>query len=301
MSAHLDIPTFCGHVALAGLPNAGKSSLINALTQTQHSIVTQKPQTTRRNIKGIFNHGHVQMIMVDTPGVIEKNEHLLHKKMNKSALSGTHESDVIVLLMDATRPLIRNKKLHQKLCRFDIPLIIAINKIDLMSNQDLETVINACKKLYPDTPCYPISAKKSYHFDILLQGICPLLPKQDWLYQDPNDMIDHDDEFMIAEMIRKSVIEHLYHEIPYQIAVLVEKSSLHRTKPTIHASLWVNKSSHKGIVIGNQGKKLKAIGMQARIDIEAYLSKSINLKLWIKVRDDWINNQQALHDLGDQL
>ncbi len=289
-----------GIVALIGPPNVGKSTLMNSLLGQKISIVTPKPQTTRNRIAGIVNAPDYQIVLLDTPG-IHKARSPLNLEMVKIALNTLSEVDVIVFIVDVTFPLPKAETTPTKYLKGaeKTPTILLLNKIDLVAKEKLLPIIEAYQKLYPFVAIIPTSALHHEGTDELLAELLKLLPEGPKLY--PDDIpTDATERFIVAEIIREKIFLSTSQEIPYSTAVTVDSFKEDPVKEmiTIHATIYVEKPSQKGIIIGKGGKKLQQIGRTAREDIEVLLGQKVLLKLWVKIRKDWTKDQRFLRELG---
>ena len=288
-----------GIVALIGPPNVGKSTLLNSLLGQKISIVSPKPQTTRNRILGIVNGPDYQIVMLDTPG-IHKARSPLNLEMVKIALGSLADVDAIVFMVDVTMPLpSTGATLTRCLEGVDKPVLLLLNKMDLIDKEKLLPIIATYQGLYPFQAILPLSAKASDDTDLVIQELCPLLPTGPRLY--PEDIpTDASERFIVAEIIREKIFLQTGQEIPYSTAVTIEsfKENAGKQLITIHATIYVEKDSQKGIIIGKNGSKLKQLGQAARRDIEILLDQHVLLKLWVKVQKDWTSDPRFLRELG---
>ena len=287
-----------GIVAIVGPPNAGKSTLLNGLLGQKISIVTPKPQTTRNRIVGILNQADYQIVLLDTPG-LHKARQPLNLEMVKIAMESLAGVDVILFLLDISLPLPeKNAAAVEYLQNSQSPAILVLNKIDLQDKETLLPMIEAYRKLYPFAAIVPISALFDNGTDILLQETLKHLPIGPRLY--PEDIpTDSTERFIVAEMIREKIFLLTSQEIPYATAVTVDsfKEDEHKKLVTIHATIYVEKGSQKGIIIGRKGAMLTSIGKNARYDIEELLDRKVLLKLWVKVRKNWTSDLRFIREL----
>jgi GTP-binding protein Era len=287
-----------GIVAIVGPPNAGKSTLLNGLLGQKISIVTPKPQTTRNRIVGILNQADYQIVLLDTPG-LHKARQPLNLEMVKIAMESLAGVDVILFLLDISLPLPeKNAAAVEYLQNSESPAILVLNKIDLQDKETLLPMIESYQKLYPFTAIVPISALFDNGTDILLQEMLKHLPIGPRLY--PEDIpTDSTERFIVAEMIREKIFLLTSQEIPYATAVTVDsfKEDEHKKLVTIHATIYVEKGSQKGIIIGRKGSMLTSIGKNARYDIEELLDRKVLLKLWVKVRKNWTSDLRFIREL----
>ena len=285
-----------GFVSIVGRPNAGKSTIINALLERKLSIVTEKAQTTRNSIKGIYDDGEYQIIFIDTPG-IHKANHSLGEFMNKEALDSAKDVDANILVVDASRKFDEGDRFINESLSKDIPLFIVINKIDLMRLPEVQQIKAKYQEVYPKAKILEASAIENFGIDELLEEVKEVIPEGP-RYFDENQITDKDSSFMISEVIREKLLKILKDEVPHDLAVRVDEIKSKKEAVYIRATIIVDKESHKGIVIGKNGKRIKAIGMKARTDLEEYYRKRIFLELFVSVKEDWLNNPRILKELG---
>ena len=290
-----------GFVALVGRPNVGKSTLMNTLLGKKVAIVSPKPQTTRTQIRGILTRPEGQIIFVDTPG-IHKPKHLLGEEMVKIAVDALKEVDLILYLVEAL-----DEELSQEdeiiisvLRKVDTPKFLLVNKVDLLEYKE---GFWRAVELYQDKVYFreviPISAVKGTNLDVLLEKIFEVLPEGELLY--PDDMIsDQPLRFLVSEIIREKLFYELHQEIPYSTAVVIEDMQEREGKNLVYikAIIYVERISHRKIIIGRRGSMLKKIGKMAREEIEHILGKKVYLELWVKVREDWRRSETDVKRLG---
>ncbi|KPJ98537.1 MAG: GTPase Era [Desulfobacterales bacterium SG8_35] len=288
-----------GMVAIVGPPNAGKSTLLNALLGQKISIVTPKPQTTRNRIIGILNDPAYQIVMLDTPGLHQARKPL-NLEMVKIAVSSLAEVDVILFLIDVSLPMPEKQaQAVEYLESATVPAILVLNKIDLLDRDQVLPIIEAYRNIYPFAAIVPISALLNSGTDLLLQELLRLLPRGPRFY--PEDIpTDATERFIVGEIIREKIFLLTGQEIPYSTAVVIDsfKEDEERSLVTIHATIVVEKSSQKAIIIGRKGSKLQQIGKNSRQDIEKLLAQRVLLKLWVKVHKNWTKDMRFIRDLG---
>ncbi len=286
-----------GFVSILGRPNVGKSTLLNGILNKKVSIVTDKSQTTRNAIKGIYNAEGVQIVFTDTPG-IHKPREKLGEEMNSMAYSAAHDVDVNILVVDASQPFgPGDEYLLNHLDIKNCPLILVFNKID---EARLDKVINL-KKIYeekiPEAFMIDTVAKERFNIDTLLAKIIELLPEGP-AYYSTEEISDKDIIFQIKEIIREKVLRNLRDEVPHATAIYMENIEWEEDPIHIRAAIIVDRDGQKGIVIGAGGKRIKAIGMQARRDIENLLHKHVFLELYVKVQEGWRDDEKSLETYG---
>lgn len=286
-----------GFVALVGRTNVGKSSLLNEIVGQKIAAVVNKPQTTRTSIKAIINRKNSQIIFVDTPG-IHKPKSKLGDTMNETAWSSIPDSDVIVFVVEANSKGIGkgDKMILEKIKQANTPTILVINKIDLVNKEQVAEMITYFKDEYPFKAIIPMSILKKPDVEVILKEIENNL-NEGPAYYSTEEYTDQTLRDLAAETIREKALKLLQEEVPHGIFVEVEKMKKAKTKENkpifnIEATIYCLKNSHKGIIIGKEGKMLKRIGTYARQDLEKTLEEQVNLKIWVKVKEDWINNEQ---------
>ena len=286
-----------GFVAILGRPNVGKSTLLNAILNKKVSIVTDKSQTTRNNIKGIYNEEGVQIIFLDTPG-IHKPHQKLGEEMNIMAYSAAHDVDVLILVVDASLPF--GKGDEYILSHLDIqntPLIIVLNKSDLARITEVKALKETYLSRFPKAKIVETVGIEKFNVDELLKEVISLLPEGPMYY--PTDVItDKDEIFQIKEIIREKILKTLKDEVPHAVAIFMDNIEWEQDPIHIQASIIVEKDSQKGIVIGEKGKRIKYIGSKAREDIEKLLHTHVFLELFVKVQEDWRNEESSLKNYG---
>lgn len=288
----------CGYIALVGRPNVGKSTLLNQILHSKISITSRKPQTTRHRILGIHTEGAVQAIYVDTPGLHAMTQKALNRIMNKTASTTLSDVDVIVFLIENTRWTEQDDYVLQLIQHAKKPTILAINKIDKLSDKsELLPSIAELSSRFPFAAIVPISAKTGKQVDELQQTIQPYLPEGPHLFDD-DQITDRSVRFLCAELLREKIFRLCGEELPYSCNVEIESFKEEEKLIRIHALILVEKSSHKRMIIGDQGQKLKDIATQARIEMEKLLGKKVFLQCWCKVKSGWADNEQMLKQLG---
>jgi GTP-binding protein Era len=287
-----------GFVAIIGRPNVGKSTLMNQIIGQKIAIMSDKPQTTRNKIHGVYTSANGQIVFLDTPG-IHKPTSKLGDYMSKVAHGTLGEVDAVLFLVDVVDGIGGGDRyIIEQLKHVETPVILVLNKIDLVQPEALLAIITQYKDLYNFAEIVPVSALKGNNVTTLLEQIIKYLPEGPQYY--PADQItDHPEQFVCAELVREKILHLTREEIPHSIAVQIEDM---RVEPNgvvhISAVIFVERDSQKGIVIGKQGSLLKEIGRQARRDIETLLGSKTFLELWVKVKKDWRNQDRVLKDLG---
>ena len=286
-----------GYVALAGRPNAGKSTLFNAFLGQRLSIVTAKPQTTRSRILGILTRPQSQIIFLDTPGLLESS-YKLHETMAHQIDQAARQADLVLLLFDASRPKDRSALVKHFLERARAPVLAALNKIDLVQPTQLDALQKSIADEFGIASPIPVSALRGDGLGKLLLRLEAQLPCGPKLY--PDDMVaEQPERFFAAERIREVAFEHLEDELPYAINIHIEEFRQRPGHKTyIRAIIYVGRESQKGIVIGKRGMRLRSIGRQARTALEELLDEPVYVELWVKVRPDWRNKERDLREFG---
>lgn len=288
-----------GFIALIGRPNAGKSTLLNAILQTKVAIMSNKPQTTRNIIQGIKTTETAQFVFIDTPG-IHKPKSELGKQMSKSALSSAFGVDVVYFLADASAPYGKGDEfILNHLKEMDVPVFLLLNKIDLLRKEELILALNQWQEVYPFAELIPISAKKEDNIHTLL-SVTESYLKEGVKYYPDDQVSDHSDRFMMGELVREKVLHLTSEEVPHSVAVVVDELKWKKESIVLHATIYVERDSQKGIIIGKQGAMLKEIGTRAREEMETMFGKRVYLELFVRVEKDWRNRERILRRLGYQ-
>ena len=285
-----------GFISIVGRPNAGKSTLINAMIKHHVAIVTEKPQTTRDAIIGVLTEDTSQMIFIDTPG-IHKPQHELGTRMNAHAYAHFSGVDVIYYVMDVSEPLgTGDQFVMDRLKHVKLPVFLILNKVDLVpQNQILERIV--ALQAFDFAEIIPISAKKENNLETLKRVTLERLPEGPMYY--PKDTVSaYPEQFIIAEIIREKVIKLTQEELPHSVAVTIERIERSDHATRINAVILVNRDSQKGMIIGKQGAMIKAIGQQARPDIETILGEKVYLETYVRVEKNWRNKAKLLNQLG---
>ena len=286
-----------GFVNIVGNPNVGKSTLMNDLVGERVSIITSKAQTTRHRIMGIVNTPDYQIVFSDTPGVLAPKYKLQETMLSQSEGALT-DADVLVYVTDVVESPEKNASFLAKVAKETVPVLLVINKIDLVHNQDeLEKIVERWKGLLPNATIFPVSAKERFNTDNLLNTIVSLLPVHA-PYFGKDALTDKPARFFVTEIIREKILLNYDKEIPYAVEVLVEKFEEKEHSIHIMAVIYVERDSQKGIIIGRGGEKLKKVGKEARLDIEHFFGKSVYLELFVKVEPDWRNRENKLRQFG---
>jgi GTP-binding protein Era len=292
--------TRCGYVAIVGRPNVGKSTLLNHLLGQKISITSRKPQTTRHRVLGIKTEGEIQAIYVDTPGIhqTEDSDKAINRYMNRAASSAIRDVDVIVFVIDRDKWTESDDWVLEQVKRARCPVILAVNKVDQVDDKgSLLPLLQQAEQKMDFDEIIPVSALRGINLDRLEACINERLPEGMWFY-DEDQITDRSSRFMAAEMVREKIMRQLGDEVPYEVTVEIEEfvdsgRSLH-----ISALILVEREGQKRIVIGNKGSRLRTIGQEARLDMEELFDRKVMLKLWVKVKSGWSDDERALRSLG---
>lgn len=285
-----------GFVNIIGNPNVGKSTLMNALVGERISIITSKSQTTRHRILGIVNGDDFQIVYSDTPGIIKPNYKLQEKMMDFVSVS-FDDADVFLYVTDVVESAEKNAEYIERLSKVKIPVLCLINKIDLVSNEEVENLRLFWENRLPNAKIFEISALNGTNLDIVFTEIVSLLPEGPaWFPKD--QLTDKTERFIVSEIIREKILLNYKKEIPYSCEVAVEEFKESPDIIRIKAVIIVERPSQKGIIIGNKGASIKKVGTEARIDIEKFFGKKVFLETFVKVEKDWRNNDRDLSKFG---
>jgi len=288
----------CGFVAVVGRPNVGKSTLINAIVGSKVSIVTPKPQTTRHRILAIHTIGECQIVFVDTPGLHRRAAKTMNRIMNRTAASALADADLVLFVSEANRWTIEDQDVIGRLKDSQAPVIALLNKIDKVHpKEQLLSVLSKMSERHSFVEVIPISARRNDNLDSLLELIPNYLPESPALF--PAEMItDRSESFHFSEIIREKLTLLLRQEVPYGLTVQIEQIEKEPEGVSINAIIWVERDSQKGIVVGKGGIVLKKVGRQARLEFKERLGVPVHLELWVKVKDNWADNEKDLLRLG---
>lgn len=287
-----------GFVSVIGRPNVGKSTLLNALTGEKIAIMSNKPQTTRNTIRGVVTNDECQLVLIDTPG-IHNPKTKLGQYMVNVASDSMREVDLILFMVEANaKSTTANEQIIETLKGIKTPVYLIINKIDTISKDKLFSIIDAYSKMMDFKSIIPISALNNDGTAIILKEALKYIPEGDKMFPD-DTLTDQPEKVIVAEMIREKILLNLDDEIPHGVGVeIMSFKEREDGLINIQATIYCEKSSHKGIIIGKQGAMLKKIGSAARFEIERLLYTKVFLELWVKVKPDWRNNDSMLRELG---
>ena len=286
-----------GFISIIGRPNAGKSTLLNALLKQKVSIISPKPQTTRNNIQGILTTAEAQYVFIDTPGV-HKPHHELGRTLNKNAFTALQDVDVVYLIVDASQPFGSGDEfLLERIKNSDAPCFLLLNKIDRLKKEEVLINLTEWQKRYNFQEIIPISALQADNLEELLKTTLPYLEEGPMFY--PEDQVsDHGRTFQVQEIIREKILYKTEEEIPHSIAVLCEEIDEQETKCYIRALVIVERDSQKAIIIGKQAAMIKAIRMAVQKDLKKLFHKRVDLELYVRVEHNWRNRTNKLQQFG---
>lgn len=296
------VPFRSGFVNIIGRPNAGKSTLMNALVGERMSIITHKPQTTRHRIIGILTGEHFQLVFSDTPGYVRAPAYKMHQSMNRFVEGTLEDADLLLLVFDLTEELEDDNPLLRMLAGATVPILLVLNKTDLVQPQRIDDTLNWWKKRLKLADYIAISAVKSENTSVLLEKILAYLPEGPAYY--PTDQLtDRPERFFIAEIIREKIFLLYSDEIPYSCEVRVESfkeavTNAGQPITRIEATIFVMRETQKAILLGKGGAAIKKLGITARLAIERYLDTKVHLEMTVKVRENWRDDDRALQQFG---
>ena len=285
-----------GFVNIVGKPNAGKSTLLNQLMGEKLAIVTQKAQTTRHRIFGIYNEEDVQIVFSDTPGVLDP-KYELQEKMMGFVKESLQDADVFLFIVDISVKSEPSEFLIEKLNKIPIPVLLLINKIDKSNQKEMEAAVEHWHNLLPKAEILPISALNAYNTEYILPKLKSLLPENP-PYYDKDQFTDKSERFFVNETVREKILLNYEKEIPYSVEVVTELFKEKEGIIFIDSIIYVERETQKGILIGHKGEAIKKVGTEARLDLEKFFAKKIHLNLFVKVKKDWRKNEKDLKNFG---
>jgi GTP-binding protein Era len=290
--------TRCGFVAIVGRPNVGKSTLVNRLLGQKLSITSRRPQTTRHAILGIHTVDDAQAILIDTPGLHAQRKGALNRYLNRTAAAALADVDVVVLVVDRLQWSDEDQAVLERLREHPAPLLLALNKVDLLADKSaLLPRIEALAASGRYRDIIPLSAHTGGNVDALERRLLELLPAGEHMYAD-DQYTDRSERFLAAEVVREKLTRQLDQELPYILSVEIERFQRGDRILAIDAVIWVERTSQKAIVIGRGGEGLKRVGSRARQDLERLFGQQVLLRLWVRVKERWTDDEQALQRLG---
>ena len=285
-----------GFVNIVGKPNAGKSTLLNQLMGEKLAIVTQKAQTTRHRIFGIYNEEDVQIVFSDTPGVLDP-KYELQEKMMGFVKESLQDADVFLFIVDISDKSEPSEFLIEKINKIPIPVLLLINKIDKSNQKEMEAAVEHWHNLLPKAEILPISALNAYNTEYILPKLKSLLPENP-PYYDKDQFTDKSERFFVNETVREKILLNYEKEIPYSVEVVTELFKEKEGIIFIDSIIYVERETQKGILIGHKGEAIKKVGTEARLDLEKFFAKKIHLNLFVKVKKDWRKNEKDLKNFG---
>jgi len=285
-----------GFVNIIGNPNVGKSTIMNVLVGERLSIITSKMQTTRHRIKGIVNGEDFQIVYSDTPGIL-KPQYKLQESMMKFVDTALTDADILLYVTDVVEQADKNEGYIEKIQSSEVPVIILINKIDLSTQEKVTELYNQWKKRVPRADIYVVSATNNFNVAPIFDHILELLPEGP-PYFPKDELTDRNERFFVSEIIREKILLNYQKEVPYSVEVEVEEFKESDKILELGCVIYVARDSQKGIIIGHQGKALKKIGTEARLDLEEFFQKKVFLRIYVKVNKDWRNSDQTLENFG---
>ncbi len=291
-------PRRCGYVAIVGRPNVGKSTLLNHILGQKISITSRKPQTTRHQVLGIKTEDNYQVIFVDTPGLHRGEDKAINRYMNKAASSAIRDVDLVLFLVDRTAWTEEDQMVLEQVQRAKLPTILVVNKVDLLEDKNvLLPHLQALADRGDFEAIVPASALRQRNVDSLEQEILKYLPESEHFY--PEEQItDRSQRFLAAEIVREKIMRQLGDELPYAVTVEIEEFSFEGEVAHISALILVERKGQKKIIIGDKGTRLRSIGTDARKDMERLFDCKVMLRLWVKVKSGWSDDERALRSLG---
>jgi GTP-binding protein Era len=285
-----------GFVNIIGNPNVGKSTLMNAWVGEKLSIITHKAQTTRHRILGIVNHDDYQVVLSDTPGILEP-AYKLQENMMDFVKGAFQDADILVYMVEVGEKKMNNEAIFEKLTHSEQPLLLLLNKIDNIEQEELEAQFEYWQALIPKAMIYPISALNKFNIGVVFDKIVSLLPESP-AYYDKDTLTDKSERFFVAEIIREKILKYYSKESPYSVEIEVEEFVHEEKILKIRAIIFVARDSQKGIIIGHKGVALNKVGTLARRDMEVFFKKKIFLDLYVKVNKDWRDKDSQLKRFG---
>jgi GTP-binding protein Era len=283
-------------ITILGLPNAGKSTFLNAALGEELVITNPKAQTTRHRIKGILNEDNYQLIFSDTPGIIQESAYKLQEAMMSAVTDSLEDADIVLLMLDGQYPRVEDFEAYKN--KIDVPLVVAMNKTDLVTDpEQLKQDIYKVKAYFNTEHVYAVSAKEKFNVDSVLSKLVELAPEHPAFY-DTESISDENTRFLVSEMVREQILTQFKKEIPYSVEVVVTEYVEKAKLDEIYATIHVERDSQKGILLGRGGSAIKNLGIASRKRIEDFIQKKVFLSLTIKVKKDWRSDDQQLRYFG---
>ena len=288
-----------GFVNIIGNPNVGKSTLMNAMVGEKLSIITSKMQTTRHRIKGIVNGEDFQIVYSDTPGIL-KPAYKLQESMLGFVNTALVDADILLYVTDVVEDFSKNSDYLEKIKSAEVPVLVLINKIDLTDQQNLILLVEKWREIIPRAEVMPISAKEKFNLDYVFKRILANLPEGSAFFP-KDELTDRNERFFASEIIREKILLFYDKEIPYSVEIEVEEFNDEPDLLSIRAVINVARETQKGIIIGHQGKALKRVGTEARLDMEEFFGKKVFLETFVKVAKDWRDKEGQLRNFGYEI
>lgn len=286
-----------GFVAIVGRPNAGKSTLLNHILKKKIAIMSDKAQTTRTTLQGIYTDEACQIVFIDTPGIHTPKD-LLGSFMNTTAINSVYGTDVVLFVASANETLgSQEKYILDKLKGQEAPVFLVLNKIDLLSKEALYEKLKSWQDAFDFKEIIPVSSLKDQNLDVLKKVICEYLP-EGVKYYDDDQITDHNDRYLMAEFIREKILYFTHEEVPHSVAIVIERMQEDEQGVEIIATIVVDRNSQKGILVGKQGSMIKKIREASRREMKRYLGKPVSLDLFVRVENNWRNKQKYLKEFG---
>jgi GTP-binding protein Era len=285
-----------GFVNIIGNPNVGKSTIMNALVGEKLSIITQKMQTTRHRIKGIVSGDDFQIVYSDTPGILKPN-YKLQETMMRFVDTALIDADVILFVTDVQEKAGKNPEYIERVRKSNMPVIVLINKIDLSNQEEVVKLFDYWSETFPGADVFPVSAKEKFNIQPIFDRILELLPESPPFFS-KDDLTDRNERFFLQEIIREKILLNYQKEIPYSVEIEVEEFKESEKIIHVRAIIYVARDTQKGIIIGHQGKMIKKVGSEARLDAEEFFNKKLFLELVVKVAKDWRDKDGQLKKFG---
>ncbi len=285
-----------GFVNIIGYPNVGKSTLMNALVGEKLSIITSKAQTTRHRIMGIVNSDDFQIVYSDTPGIVKDPSYKMHEFMNSYIETALVDADIILLVIEAGQTF-EHQEVIDRISKSKIPVIVVLNKIDLSNQDTVVEQIEHWKTSITNAEVIPVSALEKFNVESVFERILHHLPESP-AYFSKDEFTDRSMRFFISEIIREKILLNYKKEIPYSVEVAVEEYKDEERIVRISANIYTSRETQKAIILGHQGKSIKKVGTQARLDMEEFIGKKVFLELTVKTTKDWRNNEKLLERFG---
>lgn len=287
---------YAGFVNIIGSPNVGKSTLMNELVGEKLSIITNKAQTTRHRIMGMVNGDDYQIVYSDTPGIL-KPSYKMHEGMMQFVNTAIKDADILLVMTEVGETKVKEPSIEEKIKNAEIPVLLLVNKIDLVTQDELDKIVDNWAQTFPNADILPMSALNKTHTDLVHKWIRSRLPESPPFY-DKDALTDKPERFFVTEIIREKILKFYSKEIPYSVEVEIEEFKESKDIIKIRALIYVARESQKAIIIGHQGKALKKVGTESRKDIEKFFDKKVFLQTFVKVKKNWRDDDKDLKKFG---